>query len=92
MRFGQLRVIGQDPMRFVEIQQKGKPVVVVFLIAQGNGDMVTIAKRVGAIIVFQNIETPEILFLEPVCHDRVQAFLIIDNTVRFDDASPSSQH
>jgi hypothetical protein len=54
--------------------------------------MIAIAKRVGAIVVLQDVDTPEVLFLKPVGHDRVQAFLIIDNTVRFDDASPSSQH
>jgi hypothetical protein len=78
-------------MRFIEIHQEGKPVVVVFLVTQGNGDMIAIAKGIGAIVILQHIEVFEILFLKPVGHDRVQAFLIIDNTVGFDDASPSLQ-
>jgi hypothetical protein len=85
-------MIGQSSLCFIEIQQKGKPVIVVFLVTKGNGDMIAITKRIGAIVVLQNVETFEILFLKPVGHDRVQAFLIIDNIVRFDDASPSSQN
>jgi hypothetical protein len=92
LRVGQLRMIGQNSLCFIEIQQKGKPVIIVFLVTQGNGDMVAIAERIGAIVILQDVETFEILFLEPVGHDRVQAFLIIDNTVRFDDVSPSSQY
>jgi hypothetical protein len=85
-------MIGQSPMCFIEIQQKGKPVVIVFLVTKGNGDMIAITKRIGAIVILQDVEAFEILLLKPVGHDRVQTFLIIDNTVSFDDASPSSQH
>ena len=92
MRIGQLWMIGQIGLGFIEIQQKGKPVIVIFLVTQGNSDMIAIAKRIGAIVILQDIETSKILLLEPVSHNRVQTFLIIDNTIRFDDDSPSSQH
>jgi hypothetical protein len=85
-------MIGQYSLCFIEIQQEGKPVLIVFLVTKGNGNVITITKRIGAIIILKDVDAFEILFLKPVGHDRVQAFLIIDNTVGFDDASPSSQH
>jgi hypothetical protein len=85
-------MVGQKSMRFIKIQQKGKSIVIILLVAQGYSGMFAIAKWIGAIVVLQNVEVFEILVLEPVGHDRVQAFLIVNNAVRFDDASPSLQH
>lgn len=52
--------------------------------------MIAITEGIGAIIILKDIQPPEVLGLEPIGQDRIEAFLLIDYAVPFDDNSPFS--
>jgi hypothetical protein len=50
--------------------------------------MIAFAKRIRAIIILQDIRSLVVLGFEPVGHHRLQALLMIDYRISFDDVTP----
>ncbi len=83
-------MVGQQSRRFIEIDDEGKAVVLVFLVVEGHRHMIAVAERVRAVIILQNVQVPKVLGFETKREDRVRAFLMIDDTVGFDDGPPAT--
>ena len=60
-------------------------------VPQVNHRIVIIEKRIGMIIIFQNIIMLEIFLFKPVGHYRVFTLLFVDYPIAFDDNFPSKK-